>query len=99
MPSIERSELLKIFREDYVSVSIYKNEVNGKTYYDIVPARLIWIYEGKTKKRIWKRGANFNPDDLMKLVRLLLQAAELLNDHNAIKDLSPKALELINLVA
>ena len=98
MPKVRRSEQIKIFREDYVSVSIYRNTYDAKVYYDIVPNRLIWVRQDDgSKKREWKRGANFKPADLFALVRLLMQALELLSDLDALDQISADTLELIKL--
>lgn len=98
MPSVRRSEQIKILREDYVSISIYRNVVDDKTYYDIVPARLIYVrQEDGSKKRVWKRGANFKPDDIPRLIRLLLQAAELLSNLDVMDTIKADTLDLMKL--
>ena len=69
MPSVKRSEQIKILREDHVSISIYRNTIDEKVYYDIVPCRLIYIRQSDgSRKRVWKRGANFKPEDIPKLM-------------------------------
>lgn len=97
-PSVRRSEQIKILREDFVSISIYRNVVDDKTYYDIVPARLIYVRQGDgSRKRVWKRGANFKPADIPLLLRLLLQAAELLSDLDVMDAISADTLDLMKL--
>jgi len=83
------TEQIKIFREDYVSVVIYRNITGGKCYYDIVPYRLIWERQQTgEKKRKWKRGTNYKPKDCLKLARLLTQANELLESPEELNRLS-----------
>jgi hypothetical protein len=83
------TEQIKIFRDDYVSVVIYRNITNGKMYYDIVPYRLIWERQhGGEKKRKWKRGTNFKPGDCLKLAGLLVEADMLLNNPEELNRLS-----------
>lgn len=98
MPTIERTEQIKILREDYVSVSIYRNTVGCKVYYDVVPSRLISVKRPDgTKRRQWSRSANYKPIDLPVLIRLLAQAVRLLDDFDALGSLTPETLELIKL--
>jgi hypothetical protein len=61
MVEFHQEALLKIFREDFVSVCIYRHANNGRIFYDIVPCRQIRVKGGK---KVWKRGANFKPGDL-----------------------------------
>jgi hypothetical protein len=90
MPTRTTTELVSIFREDYVSVTVYRNTVDAAVYYDIVVSRLIWQRgPDGSKRREWKRGANFKPDDLPKIRRLLEQAEELLLDEHRLKDTKP----------
>jgi len=83
------TEQIKIFREDYVSVVIYRNITGGKCYYDVKPYRLIWErqHDG-TRKRKWKGGANFKPNDCPKLIRLFEQAQTLLDNPDELNSLS-----------
>lgn len=61
------SRRLVLYKDGYVSLCIYKNVYQRKTFYDIVLARKV---NGQ-----YRRGANFKPVDLPKL-KLLIDAAE-----------------------
>ena len=89
------SEQIKIFREDYVSVVIYRNVRDDEVYYDIVVSRLIWRKQRDgRRKRVWQRGANLKPTDLPKVQRLLAEAQELLGDPDAMAELSAQDLDV-----
>jgi hypothetical protein len=61
------SKMVRMFREGYISVVVYKNKYARKTFYDIVFFRKVKV-NGKSE---WRRGANFKPTDMPDLAVLL----------------------------
>lgn len=61
--------LVRMFKEGYVSICIYKNVYENKVFYDIVIYRK--IKNNKDGSPIYKRGANLKPIDLKDLLVLL----------------------------
>jgi len=64
--------LVRMFREGYLAVHIYKNVHENRVFYDIVILRKIKV---KQSKQEYVRGANLKPSDLSALL-VLTQAAE-----------------------
>jgi len=63
--------LVRMLRDGYLSICIYKNVHERKTFYDIVLYRKIKVNGVVT----YKRGTNLKPSDLPHL-RVLIQGAE-----------------------
>lgn len=74
------SRLLRVFREGYISVVVYKNCHEYRTFFDTVIFRKIKVKcNGKRDLHngsMYKRGANLKPEDLPIVIRLLIEAAE-----------------------
>ena len=79
-PPRARGQLLRTFKEGggYVSVCVYRNVAHGMVFYDTVLYRKVRNPEGQGQHYI--RGANFKPDDLPILQRLLHAASEFIAD-------------------
>ena len=60
----------KLIRKGALSVSIWKREHEGKTYYDATPSRAYTPDDGKT----WEYVNTFSTDDLATLANLLLMS-------------------------
>ena len=67
--------LVRLLREGYISLCIYKNQYEKRVYFDVVIYRKI-----KTNGKVeYKRGANLKPSDLPALQTLLKDAQEYLD--------------------
>jgi len=73
--------MVRMFREGYLSLCIYKNVYEKRVFYDIVIYRKIKV-NGKLD---YKRGANLKPSDILVLVVLLKEADGYLNSIEATK--------------
>lgn len=69
------SRMVRMYKEGYISVAIYKNVYEKKTYFDIVIYRKIRLPDGSND---FKRGANLKPEDLPILADLLDEANDYL---------------------
>jgi hypothetical protein len=69
------SSLKRMFREGYLSVCVYKNVYEHKTFYDVVIYRKIRIANGEYD---YRRGANLKPSDLPVLQQLLKEVSDFL---------------------
>ncbi len=73
------SRLVKKYRQDYISVSIYLNVMgDGQRFYDTVIHRKIKS-SNEPDGFEWRRGTNLKPRDLPILASLLHQAHEFLS--------------------
>ena len=63
-----------MFREGYLSVCVYKNVYETRTFYDIVVYRKIKTAQGYD----YKRGANLKPTDIPVLCKLLADVQDFL---------------------
>ena len=63
--------MVRMFREGYLAVHIYKNVHENRVFYDVVVMRKI----KKDTKQEYVRGANLKPTDLPALA-VLIQAAQ-----------------------
>lgn len=73
--------LVRMFREGYLSLCIYKNVYENRTFYDIVVYRKIKRsgHVPKDGPRFeYKRGTNLKPTDIPALQMLLTAAADYL---------------------
>jgi hypothetical protein len=68
---------IKMFRDGYLSVCIFRNIDHGQLFYDTVIYRKIKESDGQSR---WIRGANFKPADLDTLARLIRDASTYLED-------------------
>lgn len=68
-------QMVRMLREGFLSVCIYKNVHQNRTFFDIVIYRK--VKDGKDSFK-WKRGTNLKPTDLSHLVTLLVAAEEYL---------------------
>ncbi len=68
-------KLLRMLRQGYMSVCLYKNVHQNRTFYDIVIYRKIRAPSGDCS---YKRGANLKPSDLLDLTALLGEVEEYL---------------------
>lgn len=68
------SRMVRMLRKDFMSVCIYKNVFEYRTFYDTVCYRKIKVH-GKAE---YKRGANLKPTDLLILAELLEEAHDLI---------------------
>lgn len=59
--------LVRMFREGFISVAVYKNVFEKRTFYDIVIYRKIRVGSGYD----YRRGANLKPADIPALIILL----------------------------
>jgi len=59
--------LVRMFREGFISVAIYKNVFEKRTFFDIVIYRKIRVGDGYD----YRRGANLKPADIPALIILL----------------------------
>ena len=73
------SRLVRMFKEGYLSVAIYKNAYERRTFYDVVIYRKIKTPKGYA----YRRGTNLKPSDVSDLLILLREANEYLStaDH------------------
>ena len=69
--------LVRMLREGYLSLCIYKNVHTNKTFFDIVVYRKI-KRPGKKPPFEYVRGANLKPSDLPSLRVLIAEAEEFL---------------------
>lgn len=69
----------RMFREGYLSVCVYKNVYERRTFFDIVIYRKIKLTEGYN----YKRGANLKPTDLPVLEKLLGEVQDFLAATNS----------------
>jgi len=69
------SRLMRMFREEFVSVCVYKTVHEHMTFYDTVIFRKVKS-NGELK---FKRGANFKPEDIPRLIELLKEVDQYLN--------------------
>lgn len=67
--------LVRMFREDYLSVCVYKNVHERRTFYDVVIFRKIKVNGGGYD---YKRGANLKPVDVPVLAKLLVEVQDFL---------------------
>jgi hypothetical protein len=67
--------MVRMFREGYLSVCIYKNVFERKTFYDIVIYRKI---KGSNGEYDYRRGTNLKPSDLPVLLTLVAEARDFL---------------------
>lgn len=67
--------IMRMLREGFLSVCIYKNVHQNKTFYDIVVYRKV---KSGNDDYQWKRGTNLKPSDLPHLIVLLTAAEEYL---------------------
>lgn len=63
---------VKLFKDRYVAVVVYRNPHPDQVYYDTV----IW----RVVRGAWRRDAHYRPDDLPKLVLLLNDAANAIDE-------------------
>jgi len=68
--------LVRMFREGYLALHIYKNVHERRVFYDIVVLRKIKV---KQSKQEYVRGANLKPSDLPALLVLAQAAQEFLS--------------------
>ena len=68
------SGLVRMFREGYLSLCIYKSVYEHKTFYDIAVYRKIKV----NGRHEYRRGTNYKPSDLPLLRQLLGEAEEFL---------------------
>lgn len=66
--------MVRMFREGYLSVCVYKNVYERKTFYDVVIYRKIKTNGGYD----YKRGANLKSTDLPVLLKLLVEVMDFL---------------------
>ncbi len=70
-------ERLKMLREGFLSVCIFRNIDHGMLFYDTVIYRKVRQPDGTSR---WVRGANYKPSDLPVLGRLVRDAEIFLQD-------------------
>lgn len=66
--------MVRMFREGFISICVYKNVYEHKTFYDVVIYRKIKVNGGYD----YKRGANLKPSDLPDLAKLLAEVQDFL---------------------
>jgi hypothetical protein len=74
-----------MFREGFLSICVYKNVYEYKTFYDVVIYRKIMIGGGDYK---YKRGANLKPSDLSVLAGLLTEVRDFLESYDSQENLA-----------
>lgn len=70
--------MARMFREGFLSICVYKNVYEKRTFYDVVIYRKIKSNEGYD----YKRGANLKPSDLPVLSKLLDEVHDFLSSIN-----------------
>jgi hypothetical protein len=78
------SQLVRMFKEGYISVCIYKNVYDRKTFYDTVICRK--IKQTSNGAPVYKRGANLKPSDIPHLLTLLPEVMDFLRAENILAD-------------
>lgn len=68
-----------MFREGFISICVYKNVYEHRTFYDTVIYRKIKLNGGYD----YKRGANLKPTDLPVLLKLLVEVQDFLDAINS----------------
>lgn len=63
------SKMVRMFREGFVSIVVYKNAHERACYYDVVIYRKVKV-NGKNE---YRRGANFKPSDMPALISLMTE--------------------------
>ena len=75
---------IRVFRDGWLAVAIFKNDYREQTYYDSVIFRRIRL----SNRYGWVRGANMKHEDLKQLVPLLHAASEWIGQ-NKFKKITP----------
>lgn len=84
-------KLLRVFKQGYLSIALYKNVHENRIFYDTVIYRKVGIkLNGEPD---WRRGASLKPFDIIDLQELLVDVKQFLD---VIPDMDPNDIKLLD---